>query len=67
MTVPNPAVNAFSALSCQASGNTLSLALDGISKLSAVDASFTTGSVGFSIVSKGSASHRADDFSATVR
>lgn len=64
--VANPALNAFSTLSCQAGGSTLTLRLDGVTKVSTTDATFSTGSVGFAISSQKTGSHRADNFSATV-
>ena len=64
--IGNPAVNAFSTLSCQASGTTLTLRLDGVMKASAINGLFSAGSVGYAISSKGG-SHRVDNFSATAQ
>jgi hypothetical protein len=64
----NPAVNAFSTLSCLASGNTLTLRIDGVTKVSATDGTFSMGSAGYAISSqKAGYSHRADNFSAIVQ
>jgi hypothetical protein len=65
--VPNPVVNVFSTLSCQASGNTLILGLNGVTKVSIADPTFSAGSVGYTILSRMPASHRADNFSAVVQ
>ena len=64
--IGNPAVNAFSTLSCQASGTTLTLRIDGVTKASAINGIFGTGSVGYAISSKGG-SHRVDNFNATAQ
>jgi hypothetical protein len=64
--IGNPALNAFSTLACQASGTTLTLQLDGVTKLSTSNATFSTGSVGYAISTKGG-SHRADNFRAIVQ
>ena len=64
--IANPAANAFSALSCQASGSTLTLRIDGVTKASAINGTFSTGSVGYAISSK-AGSHRVDNFSATAQ
>jgi hypothetical protein len=64
--IGNPALNAFSTLSCQASGSTLTLRLDGVAKLSTSSGTFSTGSAGYAISTKGG-SHRADNFSAIVQ
>jgi len=63
----NPALNAFSKLSCQASGTTLTLRLDGVTKLTTTDAAFTTGSAGFSLSTQKGATHRVDNFIATMQ
>ena len=67
--MPNPAKNVFFTLSCQASGTTLTLQIDGVTKASAVDSTFASGSVGLVISSAAGrgASHRADNFTATVQ
>jgi hypothetical protein len=64
--IGNPVLNAFSKLSCQASGSTLTLRIDGVTKLSTSDGTFSTGSAGYAISTK-AASHRADNFSAVVQ
>ena len=64
--IANPALNAFSTLSCQASGSTLTLRIDGVTKLSTSDGTFTTGSAGYTISTK-PAAHRVDNFSAIVQ
>jgi hypothetical protein len=65
--IGNPTLNALSTLSCQASGNTLTLRVDGVTKLSMTDGTFSTGSAGYAISSKVGFSHRADNFSAIVQ
>jgi hypothetical protein len=69
VTVPNPAPNVTFSLSCDVSGNGLSLKLDGVSKAAATDAAFTTGTVGFSMggTSGGASNHRGDNFSASAQ
>ena len=47
--IGNPALNAFSTLSCQASGSTLTLLIDGVTKRSTIDGTFSTGRVGYTI------------------
>jgi hypothetical protein len=64
--VANPTLNAWSRLSCEASGSTLTLKLDGVAKVTTTDPTFSTGNAGFSISSKAGA-HRADNFSAIVQ
>jgi hypothetical protein len=65
--IGNPAPNAFSTLSCQASGTTLTLRLDGVTKLSTSHGLFTTGSVGYTISTQKGSSHRTDRFTATAQ
>jgi hypothetical protein len=65
--IANPALNAFSKLSCQASGTTLTLRLDGVTKLSTSNGIFTTGSTGYTISTQKGSSHRAENFSATAQ
>ena len=68
--LPNPAINAFSTLTCQASGSALTSQLDGKAMLSVTDGTFTTGSVGFSMKSTTAGAygaHRVDNFSATLQ
>jgi hypothetical protein len=64
--IGNPVPNVFSTLSCEASGSTLTLRIDGVTKLSTSDGTFNTGSAGYAISTK-AASHRADSFSATIQ
>jgi len=64
--IGNPAANAFSTLSCQMSGTTLTLRVDGATKLSVSDATFSTGNAGYAISTK-AASHRVDNFSASIQ
>jgi hypothetical protein len=69
-TVPNPAQGARFTLSCQMTGGSLTLRLDGVSKATVADPAPTaSGSVGFAMggTSGGGVSHRADDFSAIVQ
>ena len=67
----NPAKGAFFALSCQASGSTLSLQLNGATKVTVSDGTLLSGSPGLFIGYKSgtgtSASHRVDNFSASVQ
>jgi len=68
--VANPAQGARFTLSCQVSAGALALQLDGATKAAAVDATpLASGGAGFAMGgSAGSgASHRADDFSASVQ
>jgi hypothetical protein len=67
VNIGNAAVNAFSTLSCQASGTTLTLHINGVAKVSATDATFTTGATGFAISAPKTGSHRVDNFSALVQ
>jgi hypothetical protein len=65
--IANPALNALSTLSCQASGSTLTLRVDGVTKLSMTDGTFSTGSAGYAISTQKAGSHRADNFNALVQ
>jgi hypothetical protein len=65
--VANPKLNTFSTLSCQASGTTVTLALDGVPKVSVSDGAFSSGYAGYAISSGKGAAHRADNFSASVQ
>ena len=65
--IGNPAVNAFFKLSCQASGTTLTLGVDGVTKLSTTNATFTTGSTGYTISTLKGTSHRTATFTATAQ
>ena len=67
--VTNPKGARFT-LSCQATGGSLTLRLDGVTKATVADPAATvSGSVGFAMggSSGGGISHRADDFSAIVQ
>jgi hypothetical protein len=64
--IGNPAPNVFFKLGCKANGSSLTLQIDGVTKGSATDATFSTGRVGYTISTKGS-SHRIDNFSAIVQ
>ena len=69
-TVANPVQGSRFTLSCQATGGTLTLRLDGVTKATVADPAATvSGSVGFAMggSSGGGISHRADDFSAIVQ
>jgi len=68
--VTNPAQGARFTLSCQATGGSLTLKLDGVTKATVADPAATvSGSVGFAMggSSGGAVSHRADNFSAIVQ
>jgi hypothetical protein len=65
--IANPVLNAFSTLSCQANGNTLTLRVDGVTKLSMTDGTFTSGNAGYTISTQKVGSHRADNFNAFVQ
>ena len=64
--IGNPTLKVLSKISCQASGSTLTLFIDGVMKVSMSDGTFGTGSAGFMISAK-VGSHRADNFSAMVQ
>jgi hypothetical protein len=69
-SVTNPTQGSRFTLSCQATGGSLTLRLDGVIKATVADPAATvTGSVGFAMggSSGGGISHRADDFSAIVQ
>jgi hypothetical protein len=69
-SVTNPTQGSRFTLSCQATGGSLTLRLDGVIKATVADPAATvTGSVGFAMggISGGGISHRADDFSAIVQ
>jgi hypothetical protein len=67
--MPNPVRNSFFTLSCQASGTTLTLRINGTVKATVVDSTFASGTVGLGLGSAAGlgAAHRADNFSATVQ
>ena len=69
VSLANPVAGAMFTLSCQASGTSLTLQLDGVSKATAADSTFAAGSVGFVMggAAGGGVSHRADSFTATVQ
>jgi hypothetical protein len=71
MNVGNPAKGVFFTLSCQMSGTTLTLQINGATYLSVSDATFSTGSVGFMMgyapAPGTGVSHRANDFSASAK
>ena len=69
-SVANPVQGSRFTLSCQATGGSLTLRLDGVTKATVADPAATvSGSVGFAMggSSGGAISHRADDFSAIVQ
>jgi Big-like domain-containing protein len=66
-SIPNPVRNTFFHLTGRATGTTLALELDGVSKLSVSDSRWSSGRVGISLGSSGRASHRADNFSASAQ
>jgi hypothetical protein len=51
----------------QASGRILTLRVDGVTKLSVTDGSFSTGSAGYTISTQKAGSHRADSFNALIQ
>ena len=70
--IANPPVGQLFRLGCQVQGTTLTLVLNGITKLTAQDSTFSTGTLGMTLgyppSTTGSASsHRADNFSAAVQ
>jgi hypothetical protein len=65
--IGNPAPNALFKLSCQASGSTLTLLIDGVTKTWVSNGIFTTGSTGYTISTQKGSSHRAENFSATAQ
>jgi hypothetical protein len=60
VAMANPLKNAPFTLSCGVSGTSLTLSIDGVTKASAVDSTFASGSVGFALSSSSGtgASHR---------
>jgi glucose/arabinose dehydrogenase len=67
-TLPNPVTGTFFRLEAQAQGTTLTLKLDGVTKLSVVDPAFAVGSIGLGLGSMSATigqTHRADDFTAS--
>jgi hypothetical protein len=69
VAMANPLKNVPFTLSCGVSGTSLTLSIDGVTKASAVDSTFASGSVGFALSSSSGtgASHRSDNFSATLQ
>jgi hypothetical protein len=71
VAIEKPVVNQPFSVSCQVQGTALALSLDGEVRLTATDATFATGSVGFFMgyaPGNGSRpSHRADNFGADVQ
>jgi len=65
--IGNPAPNALFKLSCQASGSTLTLLIDGVAKTWVSNGIFTTGRTGYTISTLKGSSHRAENFSATAQ
>jgi hypothetical protein len=65
--IANPAPNALFKLSCQASGSTLTLLIDGVTKTWVSNGTFTTGSTGYTISTQKGSSHRAESFTATAQ
>ncbi len=65
--IANPAPNALFKLACQASGTALTLLVDGVTKLSTSNGTFTTGGPGYTISTQKGTSHRAENFTATAQ
>ena len=66
VTQDNPAVSTFFHIKGSVTGSTLSLELDGVTVLTAADATFSRGSVGIDLGSRSTLSYRADNFTAMV-
>jgi hypothetical protein len=67
-SVPNPVRNTFFHLTGRATGTALTLELDGVSKLSVSDSGLSAGTIGMAVGStRGTTSHRADNFSASFQ
>ena len=64
--IVNPTRDFLSKLSCSASGTTLTLRIDGVLKVSAIDGTFSNGNTGFVMSTQKVGSHRVDNFSATA-
>ena len=64
--IGNPARDFLSKLSCTASGTTLTLRIDGVTKVTAIDSAFPSGNTGFAMSTAKVGSHRVDNFSATA-
>ena len=64
--IANPARDSLSKLSCTASGATLTLRIDGVTKVTATDSAFPSGNTGFTMSTAKVGSHRVDNFSATA-
>jgi parallel beta-helix repeat protein len=67
MSIKKPALNTFFRVEGRAVGTTLTLLLDGEAKLSASDATFTSGSAGVLVGSNSIKAYRTDNFSATAQ
>jgi hypothetical protein len=65
--IGNPARNTLFKLSCAVSGSDLTLRIDGVTKLSTSDDTFSTGSAGFAMWTQKVGSHRVDNFSMTAQ
>jgi hypothetical protein len=65
--IANPARDFLSKLSCTASGTTLTLRIDGVLKVTAIDGTFSSGNTGFAMSTAKVGSHRVDNFSATAQ
>ena len=71
-SISNPLKDQFSTIGCQAQGTTLTMSLNGTSKLTASDSAFATGSVGLAMGpppggTGATPSNRADAFKAVVQ
>jgi hypothetical protein len=64
--IGNPARDFLSKLSCTANGTTLTLRIDGVTKVTAIDSAFPSGNTGFAMSTAKLGSHRVDNFSATA-
>ena len=64
--IVNPTRDFLSKLSCTASGTSLTLRIDGVVKVSAIDGALGSGNTGFVMSTLKAGSHRIDNFSATA-
>ena len=64
--IGNPTRDFLSKLSCTASGTTLTLRIDGVTKVTVIDSAFASGNTGFAMSTAKVGSHRIDNFSATA-
>jgi hypothetical protein len=69
ISVANPAANLFFRLEGRVTGNTLTVALDGVDKGSVTDSTFVSGATGLLLHSGGGTTpvHRVDNFRATLQ